>query len=241
MSVLGLVWAGLIAVELAVPLPPGWSANIYRLDGLIWLLFLLHFAFEFAIAPSKSRYLRTHWVTALAVVLPAFRVVRIVQVFGLLRTLSLARIVLAANRATSGAAQVFAQHQFGYVLTVVAVITLLGAAGVSFFEQGTGEAALTSYGEALWWATIVVVDGDVLVEPATFEARVIALLLRIVGVALFGYVAASIASYFVGREQAAREESRLGEMGEIRALLDEVRRLRESVEALAGRQSGKLR
>lgn len=226
MAILALIWTALLVFELAAGPPAGWTERIYQLDGLIWVLFLIHFLFEFAIAPRKITYLRTHWLTAVSVFLPFLRIVRLARAVRALRTLSLARIVLTTNRATRAAADILIEHRFGYVVTVVLIVVLLGAAGVAFFERDVPGAPLGDFGEALWWAAALITTVNVGSEPVTVEARIIALLIRVVGVALFGYVAGSIASYFVGQRERGREQSRRIELEELRRLVEELRLLR---------------
>ena len=199
-AILSLIWVVLLIVELANLAPAHWSVDVYRLDSLIWGLFLAHFLLELAIAPSKTRYLRTHFLTAISVVLPFLRVIRLIRVVSLLRTLSLARILLSANRATRSASSMLQRHRFGYVAVVVSILALLGAAGVSYFEQAAQDSPLANFGDALWWSATMVTTINVGAEPVTTEGRVIAFLLRIVGLALFSYIAGSVASYFVGEQ-----------------------------------------
>lgn len=62
---------------------------------------------------------------------------------------------------------------------------------------------------------------------------VLALLLRVFGVAIFGYLTARIASYFVGQQVGEREAARgAAERSDLLALRDEVASLRASVETL---------
>src|ERR1700729_4630439 len=84
-----------------------------------------------------------------------------------------------------------------------------------------------SYGGALWWAVVTVTSvgyGDQ--YPVTVAGRAVAVVLMITGIALFGVVAAAIASYFVeqdaGREADARVDEVLTVLHRIEARLDEI-------------------
>ena len=61
--------------------------------------------------------------------------------------------------------------------------------------------------------------------PLTSEGRILALLLSIYGLAVFGYITASFASFFVGRDAAAPHASVAG-TADIQRMVEEVRELR---------------
>src|SRR5688572_24288110 len=73
MTVLSVIWLILLVVDLI----QGLSPFLERLNLTIWGAFILHFVFELLIAPDKRAYLRQNWITALALVLPAMRVLRV--------------------------------------------------------------------------------------------------------------------------------------------------------------------
>ena len=87
MIVLSVAWVALIVVEFA---GDGLAPSLYAAVWMIWAVFIFNFAIEFTIAPVKRRYLRTHWLTVLSLVLPAFRILRVASA---LRVLRMARVV----------------------------------------------------------------------------------------------------------------------------------------------------
>lgn len=238
LAVLSLVWTVLVVVELAIPLDPQTSSRVYLVDTAIWFLFAAAFVVEFLIAPDKRRYLRRNVLSALSVVLPFVRAIRVLKLVRVLRSLSLARLILGANRATRAAGELFRTHQFGYVAALILIFTALGAAGTYYFEQGAPGSSLQDLGEAYWWAVTVVTTVNSGAEPVTAEARVIALLLRVVGLAVFGYLTASIATYLLGQKPEADEASKRELVETVNRLADEVVRLRAAVEETR-RESGK--
>ncbi len=149
-ALLALLWVLVIVVELAGILPANWEPYVYGLDIGIWLLFLVEFAAEFAIAPHKLEYLRSNWVIALSVLLPFLGVLRLVRAFAALRSLALARALLGANRATRGAADILGRGRFQYVALIALITVLIGAASVSFFERANPQSELTGFSQALW-------------------------------------------------------------------------------------------
>ena len=70
--------------------------------------------------------------------------------------------------------------------------------------------------------------------PQTGEGRLLCLLLSLYAFAVFGYVTATLATYFVGRD-AERADAGLAGADQIAALRQEVAALREEIRGLARR------
>jgi voltage-gated potassium channel len=118
------------------------------------------------------------------------------------------------------------RRRFGYVAGLTFLIVLLGAAGMLNFEPaGEVSGGFTSYGHALWWTAMLVTSIGSDFWPVTTEGRVLALLLSIYGLAVFGYITASFASFFVGSDAAAPEAPVAGS-ADLARLAEEVHELR---------------
>ncbi len=100
MLVLGFVWLALLVVELLGNLTPA----LQFIGGAIWVIFIIDFAVKFVLTPDKTDYLKTNWLTALALLVPALRVFRIFRVLNILRAaraargLKLFRLLSSLNR-----------------------------------------------------------------------------------------------------------------------------------------------
>ena len=214
MVLLSVAWLALLVAELVRgELPGPLDAAVW----IIWALFVLDFALEFTIAPAKGRYLRTHWLTAVSLVLPAFRILRVVSALRLLRaarltrSVGLLRVLTSMNRGLASLRATAARRGVGYVLAATAVVIVVGAAGMASFESPASLAAdgrtearpLVDFGDALWWTAYAMTTGAPS-EPATTEGRLLGWLLSLYGLGIFGYLTATLASHFVGRERADR-------------------------------------
>lgn len=237
MSLLAVATVALLVAELAFDLPDPWSSRVLRAQMTIWVIFVAEFVFQLAIARSRVRYLRENWLTALAVALPALRAFRLLRALRVLRasralrSLNLARIATALNRARNALGDIAGNNQFGYVAALTLLVTIVAAAGAYFFERASGgEEGITSFPEALWWAATVVSTINAQSEPATLEGRLIALALRVFGVAIIGYITAAIAVYLIGRPAPADTAGDASATDELRALRDEVRTIRRLLE-----------
>jgi voltage-gated potassium channel len=204
MLALSALWSALLIVEFTRGLSPG----LQTLSDAIWLAFVAQFAVEFLAAPAKRVYLRKQWVTALSLALPAFRLVRLARVARVARLarlprgLRLVRLLGAVNRGMRTLAVGFRRRGLGYLTLLTVLVTLTGAAGMYRFElDAPGGPGFADYATALWWTAMLLTTMGSEYWPRTGEGRVLCLLLAIYAFAVFGYVTAAIAAYFVGRDQ----------------------------------------
>ena len=214
MAVLALVWLALVLIELI----NGSSPLLTTLGIAIWVIFIAEFALRFVLAPSKLPFLKSNWLTAIALFVPALRLFRIGAVFRAaraLRGLRLVKIVGAANRSMNALRRSLERRGFGYVVGLTLLVLALGAAGMLSFEPAaevTG--GFTSYGDALWWTAMLLTSIGSQFWPATAEGRVLTVLLSLYGFAVFGYITAAFASFFVGRD-AERKDGPVAGSGEL--------------------------
>jgi voltage-gated potassium channel len=225
MAILGLAWLLLVLAELV------WGGSrLFETAGtIIWIIFIAEFAIRLLLAPDRATFLRRNWLTIIALIVPAlrfFRSLAVLRAARALRGVRLVRIVGTANRSMNALRVTLRRRRFGYVLMLTGLVVLLGAAGMLSFEPITEvEDGFTSYGHALWWTAMLVTSIGSDYWPVTSEGRILALLLAIYGLAVFGYITASFASFFVGRDAAAPDAPAAG-TADIQRLVEEVRELR---------------
>jgi voltage-gated potassium channel len=239
MLVLGAIWLVLLGVELTVGLTPFLEA----LGTAIWVVFLADFGLKLALAPDKTAYLRANWLTALALLVPALRVFRIVRVVRVLRAARAARglrffrLITSLNRGMRALGASFGRRGFGYVVALTVVVMTSGAAGMYAFESGQPDGrGLDSYGEALWWTAMLLTSLGSEFWPRTGEGRLLCFLLALYGFAVFGYVTATLATYFVGRD-AERSDGEVAGAMAVEELRAEVAALREAIRELLRERS----
>jgi voltage-gated potassium channel len=203
MLVLSGVWSLLLIVEFTRGLTP-W---LRILSDVIWVAFVAQFAAEFLTAPAKRVYLRKRWVTALSLVLPAFRLLRLVRVARVARLgraargVRLARLLGTINRGMRTLAIGFRRRGLGYVILLTVMVAVTGAAGMYRFElDAPSGPGFPDYGTALWWTAMLLTTMGSDYWPRTAEGRLLCLLLAVYAFAVFGYVTAAIAAYFVGKD-----------------------------------------
>ena len=206
-----LVLSGLWLLLLVLEFTRGLSPWLQTLNNVIWLAFIAQFVLEFAIAPQKSVYLRKQWVTALSLALPAIRLLRLARIARAARLaraargVRLARLLSAINRGMKALAGGFRRRGFGYAVVLTALVAVAGAAGMFRFElDAPGGPGFPDYGTALWWTAMLLTTMGSDYWPRTAEGRLLCLLMAVYAFAVFGYVTAAIAAYFVGKDQGLR-------------------------------------
>ena len=228
MLVLSVVWLGLVVAELL-----GVSNTLMEVFGTaIWVIFIAEFGLRLVLAPDKSEFLKDSWLTIISLIVPAFRILRGIRALRAVRFLKgarLVRVIGTANRSMNALKATLARRAFGYVIVLTVVVVALGAAGMLSFEPaGEVSGGFTSYGDALWWTAMLVATLGSEFWPKTTEGRVLCFLLAMYGFAVFGYITASFASFFVGRD-ADTEDAPVVGAKDLQRLSDEVAALRAAL------------
>lgn len=232
MVLLGLVWLLLMVVEFVWTLKP-W---LQVASNVIWVIFICEFILRLSVAPKKLVFLKSNWLTVIALLLPAFRILRFARALRLFRAtrgLRLVRLLTSLNRGGRSLGRAMNKKGAGYVAALTIAVTVGGAAGMFVFERTASGAEFDSFAEALWWTAMIVTTMGSDYWPHTAEGRVLTLLLSIYAVGVFGYLAATLASYFVQHEtdqnRKKNESDQFATLQEsVQKLTEEIRELREN-------------
>jgi voltage-gated potassium channel len=237
MLVLAFIWLALLVVEIVWGLSPLLEAASY----IIWIVFILDFGLELWLAPRKLDYLKQNWLSGIALLAPALRVFRIVNLLrltrlsrigGVTRGLRLLRVLSSVNRGMHALGASMSRRGFGYVVLLTLIVTLAGAAGMYGFENSNaGGRSLTSYSDALWWTAMIMTTMGSEYWPQTAEGRVLCFFLALYSFAVFGYVTATLATFFIGRD-AENEDAELAGAASIAALQAQIAALRDDIRGL---------
>ncbi len=118
----------------------------------------------------------------------------------------------------------------GYALTFTVVVILAGAAGMLHFENGSPDPqGIHSYPKVLWWVAMQLTNIGSGYRPVTFGGHVLCLGVSIFAVAIFGYLTAVFAAFFIGRD-AEDPNSEIPNLTSIHQLSAEVALLRKAIE-----------
>jgi voltage-gated potassium channel len=228
-----MVMSALLVLFVLVDLTGGGSALLETIGSAIWIVFLAEFALRLTLAPRKLPFLKSNWLTVIALLAPALRlfaVFRFLRAARALRGIRLVRIVGTANRSMNALRRTLERRKFGYVAAFTLLVLFLGAAGMLNFEPaGEVRGGFTSYGDALWWTAMLLTSIGSQFWPATTEGRVLTILLSIYGFATFGYITATFASFVVCRD-AEKKAGPVAGSKEMEALIREVRSLKQELQ-----------
>ena len=223
MAALGLLFLVLLLIDYTAT---GLSVrNQARLDTAlqaIWAIFIVDFAIRFIIAPAKGLFLRQNWFGALSLALPFLRPFRVFRAARAVRSLSLVRFLGGINRGMRVLRRVTRGRQFAYVGALTVLVVLGGAVAVRFFDRGIENAPIRSFPDALWWSAAMVTTINNEKYVVSGEARVIAILMRVFAVSVFGFITASIASYLIGTSETTGRNT--GEDDDLREEIAALRR-----------------
>jgi voltage-gated potassium channel len=227
---LSIAWLAVVVVQL---LDPHSNPVLEGIATVLWIVFILDFVARFTLAPGKRTFLKHNWLVLIALVVPALRVFRILAVFraaGALRGIQLVRIVGTANRGMNALRHSLARRQFGYVGGMTLLVDTLGASGMLYFEPAKEVGGgFKSYADALWWTVMLLTTIGSQYWPQTGEGRILAVLMSIYGLAVFGYITAVLASFFIGRD-AEEPDAPIAGADDLKKLRGEIAALRKVLE-----------
>ena len=212
---------GALVADLVFDLPDDVSALLGYLDNIVCFFFFIDFWMRLQQAEDKLRFMRWGWIDLLASV-PAgglqaaklFRAFQILRVLRAIKSLRLIWRILFRNRAEG-------------IVASAATATML------LVEAPNPESSINTPEEALWWAFVTVTTvgyGDF--YPVTTLGRIVAVLLMVSGVGLFGSFAAYIGSLFVADRNEEDNRDQLADRETLQRLLVQVECLTEEVRSL---------
>jgi voltage-gated potassium channel len=228
MIALGFLWLMLLLIELL------WGIGLWLQHTItgIWIVFIFDFSLRLLLAPRKSRYLRRNSLTAFALLVPALRMFRFVRLLPWLRatrSVRLIRLITSLNRGMRALGKSMRRRGFAYVVALSALVLFSGAAGIYAFENLPGGRGIDSYAEALWWTAMMMTTMGSEYWPQTPEGRVLTFLLALYAFAIFGYVTATLASFFIDQDAGDARAKVAGEHS-LHALREEIATLRRELE-----------
>ncbi len=232
MLLLSFIWFLVIITELV----NGTSPLLLSLGTVLWTLFVIYFALRLAIVPNRGIFLKRNWLFVLAILVPVLRFFPFLQTFPLARALTatfgmqVIWMFASADQGLRSLRRTMGRRGTGYALTFTVVVILAGAAGMLHFENGSPDPqGIHSYPKVLWWVAMQLTNIGSGTRPVTFGGHVLCLGVSIFAVAIFGYLTAVFAAFFIGRD-AEDPNSEIPNLTSIHQLSAEVALLRKAIE-----------
>ncbi|MFI5710647.1 potassium channel family protein [Kribbella sp. NPDC051620] len=199
---------------LALGLSPGLVRACSTANLAIWIAFGFDYLVRLTLADSKRRFVRSHLLDLVVLVLPLLRPLRALRVVTALARLNRTSVSVRGRTTT-------------YVVGAVLLLGFVSALAVLDAEREVAGANITTFADAIWWAatTITTVGyGDQF--PTTPEGRFVGVGLMIGGIALAGTITAALASWFVEQINTAEQAEADTRDDQLATLLAEVKALR---------------
>ena len=229
MLVLVIVMIVALIIPLVIHLTPEIELVLEWADWIIWGLFALELIIKTYLSTNRIAYLKKNWMDVVLVVIPLLRVLRVFRVTRLargarlikstraIRALRFIRIIGFFGKFTGEIKRIFSKNGFHYLFLVFVVFMSIGTALVYHFDQGFIDGA-NSVDKSLWLAVVNSFSGGFAnIYPSSIEAKVISVILMVIGTILVSFFTASLASYFTEKEQDIEQE-------EIKKKLDQIQK-----------------
>ncbi|GAB2689202.1 potassium channel family protein [Nocardia thraciensis] len=220
MGVLAVAFLGVYAWHvLDTGASPALDTWLTAADITIWVIFAADFAIRVGLSTRRWRFLRTHPLELLIVILPPIRPLRLLRA---------ALLVLdTLNRNT------FSRMRLSIFVGVSSLLVVFLCSLAMFdAEYGAPDAKVQSFGDALWWAAVSVTTvgyGDY--YPVTTEGRLVALILMTFGIGLISFAIGTTTSWVLDQLKTVEESTERTDI-EVGKLIEEIRALRSEVAAL---------
>lgn len=200
MAILALVALVLILIDLTTEISAAWRTRINIVFWFVWSAFLLEYIAKLLLSENKRTYIRTHWIELATLMVPFLRILRVFRVVRLTRSVAVLRLLLYSRFGISELGKILS-HRVFYLSIVTAIVILSGAVGIYILEVNAPGTQTRSFNDALWMSAALVTTVASDIWPTTAGGRVLAFILMLYSMVVFGYLAASIAAFFVGKEQ----------------------------------------
>ncbi|TVP40421.1 ion channel [Candidatus Nitrosocosmicus arcticus] len=196
-------------------------------------------AFDFAIRIKKSKQGYKYFLTHLYEI-PSFiplytltlleantvygaglKSLRLIQIFRFMHILSRTLIIMDEIR-----------NRLLYVVLLSMITVTAGAFTMYFVEHNAPGSKITNLGDAVWWAVVTVTTvgyGDV--YPVTFEGRIIATVIMVIGIAILGILISTLGAQFI---ESKMKNQRRKDENNIKLLI------KDKIDRLEGLQSEEI-
>jgi len=212
--ILSIYVLGALFVDTVYVLPHETSHLLTILDDAICFVFIVDFIVRFSKASSKGAFLKWGWIDLVSSI-PTFNILRAGRFIRLIRLLRILRAVRSTKMLVSHIFSHRTRGTFAAVASISILLVIFSSIAILNVETDPTSNIKTAE-DALWWAftTITTVGyGDK--YPVTTEGRIIAAVLMVAGVGLFGTFTGFVASWFMeGNKKHDEDQARGAQQSE---------------------------
>lgn len=210
-AILGVIFLIVAVIDISgLPLTATEQRWLRAAEFVIYGLFIAEFLIRLTLAEEKGRFLRQNWIGIIALALPMVRPLLVIRAVPTLASGQTLTALALTHRGFAALREITRGRQLAYVVSLTITVVLLAAGIVFYLEHGVPDSPLNSFGESLWWAATLVTtinSGD---DPVSVPGRLVAVLLRIYALSIFGYITAFIATLLIGDRPASAPSGTAG-------------------------------
>ncbi|WP_413111174.1 potassium channel family protein [Thaumasiovibrio sp. DFM-14] len=189
---------------------------LVTVDSIICLTFWIQLTADLLRSANKTAYLKHHWIDYLASIpiIEALRFARLFQIFRIIRLLRHSQNILRQL------AQAPRETTVACLLLLLTLIFSLGSTFILIVESDAPNATILNFNDALWWVMVTISTvgyGDL--YPVTAAGRVIAGVIIISGVTIFGMVAGLVTSSIQRYHHIEKDPQTLRQLVEVQQQL----------------------
>ena len=180
-----------ISSLLFVPLDHNSRTILISLDTIICALFIFQLSIDFFRSKNKPKYLKEHWIDFVASI-PIIEPIRYARIFHILRVFRLLRSSRSLLKQIQSNRK---EATIASILILMVTLISLGSVFMLMFEGKDPNANIHTAGDAIWWAFVTISTvgyGDH--YPVTVAGKILAVLVIISGVGIFGMISGLITS-----------------------------------------------
>ncbi len=210
----------LVLLETFLHIPAGILSVLRTIDTLSCLIFLADIVVRWRREKWAASFWRWGWVDLLASIPfdPAFRTLQAIRIYRIIRLIRVLKKLQTLTGGTSLNEKLLALPAIALVMVFFSTNLILEV------ERLDPNSNIKTAGDALWWAlsTVTTVGyGDT--YPVTTEGRIIAAVLMLIGIALFGSMSAIITSKLILPKETKDHEEMRHEMRQLHAEIKDLR------------------
>jgi voltage-gated potassium channel len=201
MALLAILALAVIIVDLTVELTPRALLTSEIVFWLVWGAFVLEYLVKLLVSENRRRFVVTRWVDLAIALVPFLRILRVLRLARVTRSLALLRLFLFGRRGM-GRLGITLSRRIGYLAAISAFVVIFGAVGAFLLEVPARGSTIGNFGDALWWSSQLVIGQEASnLFPVTAGGRVLGVFLLGYSAVVFAFLAASLASYLLGKQE----------------------------------------